>query len=145
MRMLDRKHIERVLKINGVMPTAQDEEIRSVLLNAHYRDDEVTAALTLLHTSGDAAPEIAPNSLNTIMRSDRNLNAKEISKLLGIDIVLPTAASRSTKVSERTLSLGHHIVIWSLAVLIAALGIGLSMYALEFGLFHPATAFTFYE
>jgi hypothetical protein len=143
--MFDRKHIERVLTINGVSLSATDDEIRTVLLGAHYSDDEVATALTALRSNSESGAVSEQGSMQKLMRTDKNLSAKEISKLLGINVVLPRPSTRSAKSSERSFSVGHHIAVWSLAVIIAVLGIGLSMYALEFGLFHPATALTFYE
>jgi hypothetical protein len=142
--MFDRIHIERVLKINGVDVTASDEEVRAVLLGARYSEQEVETAIAVLRSSTESGVK-GTESLNKLIRTDSSLNAKEISKLLGIDIALPHASSRSTKTSERSMSIGHHVVIWSLAIIITILGIGLSMYALEFGFFHPASALTFYE
>ncbi|MBY0310016.1 hypothetical protein K2Q16_02655 [Patescibacteria group bacterium] len=143
--MLDRKHLERVLKINGVSPTASNDEIRTVLLSAHYREVEVDAALVLLQSSDQGVPASDTDSMQKLLRTDGNLNAKEISKLLGIDIIIPGSTSMATKASDRELSLGHHVVIWSLAIIIAILGLGLSMYALEYGFFHPASVVSFYE
>ena len=73
--MLDRTHLERVLKINGVSPTAADEEIRAVLLSARYRDDEVNMALLVLRENVDTKAARV-DSLQKLMRSDQLLSAK---------------------------------------------------------------------
>ena len=46
--MIERKHIEQLLKLNGLAPTSHDEEIKSVLLSARYKEDEVDTAILIL-------------------------------------------------------------------------------------------------
>lgn len=143
--MLDRNHIERVLKINGVAPSANDNEIRSVLMAARFHDGEVDAALLILRSTDDASRGPAIDSMQKLLRTDRSLNAKEISNLLGIDMQLIDKSPSATRNSKQTISLSQHVVIWLLAIVISIIGIGLSMYLLHFGFFHPASTVTFYE
>lgn len=142
--MFDRKHIERILKINGVSLPAPDEEIRSVLLGARYRDEEVDMALMVLKETITQSDQSA-DSLQKLIRTDQSLSAKEISKLLGIEVTLTPKSEMRKSPSSPQLTLGHHIVIWLLAAIIGVFGILLAMYVLEFGIFHPSSAILFYE
>lgn len=142
--MLDRKHLERVLKINGVSPTAADEEIRAVLLSAHYRDDEVDMALMVLRENTETKATRV-DSLHKLMHTDQTLSAKEISRLLGIEVVVPTMGRpRQMRPGEHS-SLAQRTAVAILSVVVALIGIGLAMYILEFGVFHATAAIVPYE
>jgi hypothetical protein len=136
---MDRKHLERILMINGVSPTAPDEEIRTLLMSAHYREDEVETALMVLREQRDTKVQRL-EGVHTLIQTDKNLSAKEVSSLLGIDITVPSkdrqAARKPVRMTGR-----DAVVIIVLAVLIAGLALGLSMYVLDFGLFHPVGAY----
>ncbi len=142
--MLDRTHLERVLKINGVSPTAADEEIRAVLLSARYRDDEVSMALLVLRENVDTKGTRV-DSLQKIMRSDQMLSAKEISSLLGIEVSVPAIGRPKEQPAPASVLIGQRLAIAILSLLIALIGIGLAMYVEEFGVFHASAAITPYE
>ncbi len=142
--MLDRKHLERILKINGVSPTAADEEIRSVLLSAHYRNEEVEMALMVLRENLDTKATRV-DSLHKLMRTDQTLSAKEISKLLGIEIALPVVRRGAQARSLSPSSTAERIVVAILSVVVALIGLGLAMYVLEFGVFHATAAVLPYD
>ena len=142
--MLDRTHLERVLKINGVSPTADDEEIRAVLLSARYRDDEVSMALLVLRENVNTIATRV-DGLQKLMRSDQSLSAKEISSLLGIEVLVPTISRPKEQPASASVSIGQHLAIATLSLLIALIGIGLAMYVEEFGVFHASAAIMPYE
>lgn len=142
--MLDRKHLERVLKINGVSPTAADEEIRAVLLSAHYRADEVDMALMVLREN-ITTKTTRVDSLHKLVRTDDSLSAKEISKLLGIEVSVPTLGRPRQQVAKTTTTMTERVVVAVLSVVIALIGLGLAMYVLEFGVFHATAAILPYD
>ena len=43
--MIEKRNVEAFLKVNGIPPTAKDEEIRSILLSARWNNNEVDTAL----------------------------------------------------------------------------------------------------
>lgn len=139
--MYDRKHIERVLKINGLSAESSDEEISAVLFGARYREEEVMQALRVLRNdvvmdSGDQS-----KMAQKIMRTDKSLTAGEVSKLLGIDIPIDRFPKKKDKSAGEFTGV-HAVVIAVLALLIAGMGVGLAMYAHGFGVFHDQTTAT---
>lgn len=83
--MFERSHLERVLKINGVSPTAPDEVIRELLISARYSETEIESALSVLRENV-VTHDTTLESSHKIFRGDASLNSQEISKLLGIDV-----------------------------------------------------------
>jgi len=83
--VLQKKQIETILKINGVNPTAPDEEIRSVLLSARYNDDEIDTAIMVLRENVNTK-ESHVDGLHKVFRTNETLKSQEISSLLGIDV-----------------------------------------------------------
>ncbi len=141
--MFDRKHIERLLAINGVLPTASDDEIREALFGAHYREDEATLALAVLRESSVVSQK--SDGAEKLVHTDGVLNPKEISALLGIDVSVKPLSRPDTRREQVSLSSAHHLVIWLLAIAASLTGVVLAMYLLEFGIFHPTTAGFMYE
>lgn len=133
--MYDRKHIERVLKINGLTPEAGDEEIRAVLLAARYRDDEVDQAVRVLRENAALEDARDAKLVHKIMRTDSGLSASEVSKLLGIDVPVQALVTPERERLNRFTGV-HVAVIAILSLLIAGIGLGLAMYAQGFGVFY---------
>lgn len=133
--MYDRKHIERVLKVNDLTSESPDEEIRSVLLGARYKDDEIMKAMQILRNSAPAEDGEDEKLAQKITRTDKSLTPNEVSKLLGIDIPVNTLLQRQVMSNGKFTGV-HAALIVVLALLIASMGIGLAMYASGFGFFH---------
>ncbi len=136
--MFDRKHLERILKINGASVSASDDEIRVVLRSAHYGDDEIVSALTVLR--GGADPSTTGSGIHKLMHTDQVLSSKEISRLLGIDVVLPVTKRRRLHALTEMPTNVQRFVIVLLSIVVAITGLGLAMYLLEFGVFHATAA-----
>jgi len=142
--MTDRKHLERLLRINGVVLPAPDESVRSILASAHLNEVEIAAALLLLRS------DVSNQEGNPVMQSaeklrttDQRLSAREISQLLGIDVVVPLAPRRSPKPERMPPQITVAIAL--LSILVAFIGVGLAMFFLEVGVFHATAAVTPYE
>lgn len=135
--MIDRKHIESVLKLNGLESTAHDEEIKSVLLSARFNEDEVDTAIMVLREN-KFSHKTKVDGLHKIFRSDESLNSSEISSLLGIDVQLEKKIEAGIKARRLTFISQTLLVIVS--IVIALLGITLYMYAFNIGIFHPTSA-----
>lgn len=136
--MIDKKHIENILKINGLHPTAKDEEIKSILLSARYNHDEVDAAIMVLREN-TVTNQTKVEGLHKIFRSDQMLNSAEISSLLGIDVDLEERVTAGSKARELTTLSQAFLLSFSILLAIAALVI--YMYISHVGLFHPTSAF----
>lgn len=138
--MIDKKHIESILRINGLGESAPDEQIRSVLLSASYNNDEVEAAMVVLREN-TATSKTRVDGLHKVFRSDQALKASEISALLGIDIDVSEKVEGG--VNARRYSLLHIIIIWFVSLLIATTGLIYYMYIQQTGFFHPASDLVF--
>lgn len=143
--MLDRKHVERVLKINGVPIDAPEDEIRATLLSAHYHEHEVVAAIALLR-QGEGAKSNDPQGPEKLFQSDQNLNPQDISRLLGIDVNVSSMV-RARKLTIHQSSSGtlrQQVVLIVTACTFGILCFIAAMYLMEFGVFHPTAATIFY-
>jgi len=135
--MIDKNHIKTILKINGIAPTAPNEEIRTILLSAQFSNDEVETALTVLRENVDTN-ETRIEGLHKVFRSDKGLKSGEISALLGIDVNIQSAHIATA--DNKSFAVIYYIILWALSVAIALIAIILYMHANEFGLFHQTSA-----
>ncbi len=134
--MADKKQIESILRVNGLGVSAPDEEIRSLLISARFDDDEIKAALVVLREN-TVTNETRVDGLHKVFRTDKHLQPKEISKLLGIDISVEDTISKKEK--KRHLSYFELALVVFVSFLLAALFILLYMYSQDIGIFHPAS------
>lgn len=134
--MTDKKQIESILRVNGLGVSAPDEEIRSVLLSASFDDDEVKAALVVLREN-IVTNETRVDGLHKVFRTDTHLQPNEISKLLGIDILVGDALSKDEK--KRHLSHFDVVLLMLMSFLLAVAFILAYMYSHDIGIFHPAS------
>lgn len=135
--MIDRRHIEKILRINGLSPTAEDEEIRSVLISAKWHKDDVETALTVLRentTTGQAHVDV----LHNVFNSDARLSPEAIQSLLGIDVELTSDQVAALHGGKRTVSFWQVLSIILYATVLAFGSIILVMYIQNVGIFHPA-------
>lgn len=135
--MFQKKDIETILKINGVTPSAPDEEIRSVLLSARYNNDEVNTAIMVLREN-TTTHQTRVDGLHKIFRTDEALKPAEISSLLGIDVQVDELAIRQSR--SRDMSMLQSVIVTIVAVVLALSGVAMAMYIYEVGLFHPEAA-----
>ena len=133
--MTDKRHIESILKVNGLAPTAPDEEIKSVLLSARFNDDEVDAALMILRENV-RTNETRVDGLHKVFRTDTGLRPAEISKLLGIDVEVTT--KESARPNTKRFSLLELILLSVASSLLAIVCLLMYMYSEGIGWFHPS-------
>ena len=133
--MTDRRQIESILKVNGIAPTAPDEEIKSVLLSARFNNDEVDTAMMILREN-IKTNETRVDGLHKVFRTDTALHPSEVSKLLGIDIDIVDERSRRSDPRKFTFL---ELALLSLASsLLAIVCLLMYMYAEGIGWFHPS-------
>ncbi len=137
--MIDRNHIETLLRIHGVSPTAPEDDIRALLRSAQYNSDEIETAIGLLHNiSTELTSRV--EGLHKIYRTDTGLAPREVSALLGIDIDISEVEIRNHR--RRGLSGGQNFLVLALAVSLAFSAVLYAMYEHETGPFHPSAQFT---
>ncbi len=133
--MIDRNHIEKILKINGMSPAEPDEMIRSVLLSARYDKDEIDTALMILREDAETK-QIRVEGLHKVFRTNDSLQPKEISQLLGIDVDLNQFIPESAE--KQRIGLATIVIIWLFSLVFALIGILLFMHMNSVGIFHPS-------
>lgn len=138
--MLDKKHIETVLKINGLGESAPDEQVRSVLLSARFNSDEVETALMILREN-TKTNKTRVDGLHKVFRTDQSLSAGEISSLLGVDVNFSDKVDVQEGINAKRYSLMQVIILWVISIIIAVTALLLYMYSNEMGLFHPSSDF----
>lgn len=135
--MIDRTHIEQILKLNGLPPTAADEEIRSVLISARWNKEDVETAITVLRENVNTHKSRV-DTLHDVFLTDKKLSPEAIHSLLGIDVQVDSKELETLRVSRRNLYYWQILSIFVIAILIAfTLVLGM-MYMTGFGVFHPS-------
>ncbi len=135
--MIDRTHIEQILKLNGLAPTAADEEIRSVLISARWNKEDVETAITVLRENVNTHKSRV-DTLHDVFLTDKKLSPEAIHSLLGIDVQVDSKELETLRVSRRNLYHWQIFSIFVIALLIAITLILGMMYMTGFGLFHPS-------
>ena len=133
--MFQKNDIETILKINGVSTSAPDEEIRSVLLSARYKNDEVDSAIMILREN-TKTHQTRVDGLHKVFRSDKALNPTEISALLGIDVKVHNMTQ--LKNHDLEMSIIQSSFVAFLAAGLAVVGVVGAMYVYQVGVFHPS-------
>ena len=134
--MIDREHIERVLKINGLAPTSPDEEIRSVLVSAKWHKDDVETALTVLRENVKTH-QTRTDTLHNVFLTDERLSPEAIESLLGIDVEISSKDLKSLGHSRRRINVWQALTIGGYALVAAVAFMMLIMYWQQIGIFHP--------
>lgn len=140
--MTNRKHLEKILKLNGVSPTAQDEEIRSILLSARFNKDEVDTAMVILREN-TKTNENRVDGLHKVFRTDEALSSSEISSLLGIEVNLKNKVNLRAGRDGRKFSTMNQTILFFVAILLGFAGILVYMYVSHMGVFHPSSTIAF--
>lgn len=134
--MIDPRHIEALLRINGLAKTAADEEIRSVLLSARFKEDEVETALMILREN-TLTKQTKVDGLHKVFRTDEALRPDEISKLLGIDIDIKEGINVQSVSQSNGFSLFQFLILWVTSIILALGSVFFYMYSHQMGFFHP--------
>ena len=134
---MQKTDIEKILRINGVSTAAPDEEIRSVLLSARYKNDEVDTAIMVLREN-TKTHQTRVDGLHKVFRSDEALNPSEISALLGINVEVDDVIVQRRR--NREMSFIQIVFVSVFATALALAGIMFAMYINEVGPFHRASA-----
>jgi hypothetical protein len=138
--MFDKRHIESILKINGIATTAPDEEIRSVLVSARFNDDEVQTAMMVLREN-TKTNETHVDGLHKVFRTDQALKPSEIFQLLGIEVNIESTIDKQKE--QKKYSLLQVLLLWCTSMIIAATLMMFYMYSHEIGLFHASSTAVF--
>jgi hypothetical protein len=141
--MFDKNHLESLLKINGIEKSAPDEEIRSVLLSARFKNDEVDTALMILRENTQTK-QTRVEGLHKVFRTDSGLKPSEISDLLGIEVNIEDSVIVAKKKSLN-LSLLQFVLLWVVSLVFAVIAVLLYMYSNDMGIFRAYPSYASYE
>jgi hypothetical protein len=134
--MIERDYISKILKLNGIDVTAPDEEIKSVLISAHWHEDDVDTALMVLREN-KKNHETHVDTLHKVFHSDERLSPETISSLLGIDMEVSSKdIELRRKLAKGQLSAGLILQMSLVSILLASVVLLASMWFLKFGIFH---------
>jgi len=134
--MLERKQVERILTANGVEPTADDEEIRAVLVGAEWHENDIDSALYVLKENPETHKSHI-DALHRIQRTDEKLSPETIKAFMGIDVQVRrdqlSTAGRTTKSSAAPRQ------IMAIIITSVVFGVGVfifGMWVMQVGFFH---------
>lgn len=134
--MIAREQIETILTVNGIDPTAPDEEIKTVLLEARWQKSDVESALTVLRENNVTHKQKVDAS-HTLFHSDGKLSPETITSLLGIktEISGEMRQKKRSRAHETTL-VWQMFTIVLLATILALVILLLMMWYNNVGFFH---------
>lgn len=138
--MIDRAYLKTFLEINNISPAASDEEIKSVLVSAHWHEDDVDTTLTILRENPNDKKQYT-DTIHKVFRNDDRLNPESISALLGIDVQLDSAQLAEQRRRARgDLSMRSMMFLLLISSLLSLLCVLATMWHLEIGLFYYSAA-----
>lgn len=135
--MIDRSHIEQILRLNGLTPTAADEEIRSVLISARWHKEDVETAITVLREN-TTTHKSRVDTLHDVFTTDKKLSPEAIQTLLGIDVQVNSTELETLRKSRESIYIWQLISIFMIAIALAAVMILFMMYSQKVGFFYPS-------
>ncbi len=134
--MFERRHVEELLRINGVPLSAPDEEIKSVLISARWHEKDVETAMTVLREN-IVSHETHVDRLQKVFRSDEKLRPETISALLGVDLDVPRGSIKTTEqLRKRSLTFGQFVNIAVLSIVLSSVCVVGAMWFEHAGIFH---------
>ena len=134
--MIDRRHIEQILRLNGLAPTAPNEAIRSILISARWSKEDVETAITVLREDVNTHKSRV-DTLHDVFLADRTLSSEAIHSLLGIDVQLDSSKLETLRMRRNNLYRWQVMSIFMIAIFVALGFIIGMMYVEGFGPFHP--------
>ena len=141
--MVQKEHLENFLRLNGISPTAPDEEIRSALVTANWHDQDVEVALMVLRgeKKGNEVEMIATHQL---FHTDAHIAPEMLSSLLGIDVQVGAHQLRASydKASQDREQFIYYVWLISISVLCTVIVAVGGLYLFDIGPFYAPVAGT---
>lgn len=134
--MLSRESIEKILVDNGVAPTAPDEDIKSALIRANWKNEDVQTALIVLREN-KKTHETHVDAVQNLFRGNAKLDPKDINALLGIEVDLtPKDIYIKQKRARGKASFGQVLEICFMSFVLSLIFIISAMWFFKVGMFH---------
>lgn len=136
--MFQKSHIEKLLRLNGVKPPVQNEEIKAVLISAKWHKDDIDAAILVMQEDS-LTHKTHVDSIHKVFRSDERLRPETVSSLLGIQMDMTSADIAVGRLgSKNTMSMSQMTVIALSSLILSLIFVLAAMWHLQMGLFHQA-------
>lgn len=135
--MIDRYHIERFLQLNGVSPSAPDEEIKSILISASWHEDDIKTAIMVLRENKQSN-EARVDSVHKIFHTDDKLKPETVSSMLGIEMGITSEEIALRRKARNGLTVQEVLRLIGISITLSMLSILLAMWWFDVGLFHVA-------
>jgi len=141
--MIDRHHIEALLSANGLPPTAADEEVRALLIEARWNVHDVETALTVLRES-TATDDKSINSIHRVFWSDSRLSSADINSLLGVQVTVhPADIATNRQLAGSRQALWYGLILTLLTITIVIGTVFYFMYSNQAGMFFGFNLFRY--
>ena len=117
----DRAFIDNFLKVNGISADASDEDIRKVLEEARWTEEEIAVALFILRGDVDDSGIVALTKHDAaLFRPEINIGSKNLSRLLGVDVIVdPSLIKSDSKKRLQRRALREEFAIWTIIILLS--------------------------
>jgi len=122
--MPDRQFINQFLKINGISAESSDDDVKNALKRAKWSEEEIATALLILRGDVDDSGIVAVTKHETALyRPDIDLSSRNLSRLLGVDVVVDPALVRDHKTGtvkkRRGRQVAEDIALWTMIFLLS--------------------------
>ena len=134
--MFKREDVEQMLAVNGVPPTAPDEQIKQLLIDARWNKNDVDTAITVLRENQTTHKQRV-DKLHKIFYSDDRLQPETVSALLGIETHFkPHDTEHPSRRPRSSLTAGQIIRILIVSIALSLLLLLFMMWYMQTGLFY---------
>ena len=145
--MVDRQHIARILRLNGVTVDTPYAEIRSVLQKSCLSEtdialfNETSATVESVPREKTKVPEtVSKKNINSVLKTDTALKPEHVRALLGIDMHISSMCTQNMSVyKNQGVSFLQVFAIIVLSLLFGGGALLGFMWHLEIGMFHVAS------
>lgn len=134
--MIQRNQVEQILRINGVSETAEDEEIKSVLLSARWHEDDVeTAMMVLRENVNDHKTHV--DTIHQVFHTDQRLSPESVTSLLGIEMdVTSEDIKKHKRNADAHMRLGKVALLAFVTLIFSLIILFAFMWYAQVGIFH---------
>ena len=136
--MIERAHVEKFLQLNGVSPSAPDEEIKSILISASWHADDIKTAIMVLRENRQSN-ESRVDSVHKVFHTDDKLKPEMVSSLLGIETGITSDEIALRRQARNGLTGAEILRLMTISLTLSMLSILFAMWYFEVGFFHITT------
>lgn len=133
--MIDRKHVEQYLKLNGFSVDAPESDIRELLKKANWNTEDIDDAISILQSTPEELAKRDKRMPTRLVGTDHKLSPDTLNSLLGMEVTIDRDISEHKRMLE-TIYRSQLISIAVLSFFCAFLFLMIGMWYLQVGFFH---------